>query len=124
MATQDEDLKVAVSQLQRLININGATDVRVEGFLFERSSSGGADGYVFCGQTAVRVASSQNIVISDSKFRQTGMNGVCVTESSDVRVTRSVFNDIGYHGVTSLYNSGWKFNILFALTLGNFWEPF
>ena len=86
----------------------------MEGFLFERSSSGGADGYVFCGQTAVRVASSQNIVIADSKFRQTGMNGVCVTESSDVRVTRSVFNDIGYHGVTSLYNSGWKYNILFA----------
>ena len=53
---------------------------------------------------------SRDIIITDSKFRQTGMNAVCITESSDIRITSSVFNDIGYHGVTSLYNSGWQFD--------------
>ena len=105
LEAQDPDLNVAVSQLQGLVNINQATNILLEGFLFERSSSMGVDGYRSCGETAVGISSSQNIVITDSKFRQIGITGVCIAESSNVQITRSVFTDIGYHGVMGFYNS-------------------
>ena len=133
LEAQDPDLNVAVSQLQRLVNINQATDILFEGFLFERSSSTGADGYRTCGETAVRIGASQNIVLTDSKFRQTGMTAVCIAESGNVRITRSVFTDIGYHGVMGFYNSESELESNVDITvdnnrfdgcgIGSFWQP-
>ena len=128
-----ENLSVVVAQLTQIMQINGVTDVRLEGVKFERSSSGGEDGYNFGSESALRVISSQNIVVTDSEFRSTGMIGMFVTKSNNVQVTKTVFTDIGGHGFMAQYGTndpeGGMFdvsvdnNFFDGCGMNNFWQP-
>ena len=45
LESQSENTPVVVSQLKNLFDMNGVSDVRLEGLKFEHSTSGGEDGY-------------------------------------------------------------------------------
>ena len=52
------------------------------------------------------MVSTQNGLISDCKFRQTGMIGLFITDSTNIHVTKSAFTDVGYHGILIHYKQG------------------
>ena len=129
-----EDLPVVMAQLTQLVLLNGVTDIRLEGVKFERSSSGGVDGYNWGTEAALRVLSSQNIVVTDCQFSSTGMIGMFFTNSNNVQVTKSVFSDIGGHGLMAQYKyqndpEGGMFDVLVdnnmfeGCGMNNFWQP-
>ena len=128
-----EELPVVVAQLTQLMLVDGVTDVKLEGLKFERASSGGADGYNFGSEAALRVVSSQNVLVTDCLFSSTGMIGMFVTYSSSVQVTKSVFTDIGGHGFLALYTTDSQPGSLFDVKvdnnmfdgcgMNNFWQP-
>ena len=45
LESQGENTPVVVSQLKNLFDMNGVSDVRLEGLKLEHSTSGGEDGY-------------------------------------------------------------------------------
>ena len=128
-----EELPVVVAQLTQLMQLNGVTDVKMEGLKFERASSGGADGYNWGSEAALRVVSSQNVIVTDCLFSSTGMIGMFITKSNSVQVTRSVFTDIGGHGFMAQYNSESEPGSMFDVSvdnnmfdgcgMNNFWQP-
>ena len=42
----------------------------------------------------------------NTEFSQTGMTAIYGTDSSNVRITRSLFTDVGYHAVQFHYKQG------------------
>ena len=128
-----EDLPVVIAQLTQLMLLNRVTDVRFEGIKFKHSSSGGVDGYNYGSETALKVLSSQNLVMTDCELSSTGMIGMYVTDSSNVHITKSVFTDIGGHGLMVQYNEvdlkGGMFdvsvdnNMFDGCGKNNFWQP-
>ena len=99
-----EDMAVVVTQLNPLINFDSVTDLHLEGIIFKHSSGGYIDGDTGgWNKAAIRILHSQNVVITDCKFTQTGTTALWGTDSSNVRVTKSVFTDVGYHGVQFHY---------------------
>ena len=57
-------------------------------------------------QFQVRMVSTQNGLITDCKFTQTGMIGLFITDSTNIHVTKSAFTDVGYHGILIHYKQG------------------
>ena len=55
------------------------------------------------------MVSTQNGLISDCKFTQTGMIGLFITDSTNIHVTKSAFKDVGYHGILIHYKQGCHF---------------
>ena len=55
------------------------------------------------------MVSTQNGLISDCKFTQTGMIGLFITDSTNIHVTKSAFKDVGYHGILIHYKQGSHF---------------
>ena len=82
-----ENLPVIVSQLQWILDMNSANYVRIQGIKLQHSSSGGVDGYNYGSESAVRVITSENFVITDCEFSQIGMIGLYLTDSSNVHIT-------------------------------------
>ena len=129
-----EDLPVVMAQLTRLMQLNRVTDVRIEGVKFERSSSGGVDGYNFGTESALRVVSSKNVLVTDCEFSSTGMIGMFITNSYNVQVSKSVFTDIGGHGLMTqykyendpeggMYDVSVDNNMFDGCGMNNFWQP-
>ena len=101
--TGHESTPVVVSQLKTLIDMNKVTDLKLEGIVFKHTSSGGVDGWNWGSESAMRMVSSKNAVISDCKFSQTGMIGLYITDSINIEIAKSAFTDIGYHGILIHY---------------------
>ena len=128
-----KDLPVVMTKLPIIMQMRGVTNVNLEGLKFEHSSSNGMDGYNWGSETALKVISSQNVVVTDCQFSSTGMIGMYVRDSNNVQVSRSVFTDIGGHGFMAQYTSsdteGGMFDILVdnnifdGCGMNNFWQP-
>ena len=52
------------------------------------------------------MVSTQNGLICDCKFTQTGMIGLFITDSTNIHVTKSAFKNVGYHGILIHYKQG------------------
>ena len=128
-----EELPVVVTQLPIIMQMREITDIYLEGIKFEHSSSNGMDGYNWGTETALKVISSKNVVVTDCKFSSMGMVGMYVRDSHNIQVTKSVFTDIGYHGFLAQYvesdPEGGMFdvsvdnNMFDGCGLNNFWQP-
>ena len=130
---QLQNMPVVISQLTLLLNLNRVSDVHIEGIIFKHSSSGGVINSDF-GTAAVRITHSENIVVTDCKFTQTGMTGLYGTDSRNVQVTKSIFTDMGFHGIQFHYkNDGDELegqmditidnNMFDGCGMNNFWQP-
>ena len=128
-----EDLPVIISQLSPLINFNKVTDVHIEGLEFKHASSGGVTNSDF-GTASIRIIHSDDVLVTDCKFTQTGMTGVYGTDSRNVQVTKSVFTDMGFHGVQFHYKNDADEvegqtditidnNMFDGCGISNFWQP-
>ena len=129
-----EELPVVVTQLTRLMLLNGVSNVKIEGIKFEHSSSGGEDGYNWGRETALKVLSSNDVLVTDCQFASTGTIGMFLTNSYNVQVTKSLFTDIGGHGFMSqykykndpeggLYDVSVDNNMFDGCGMNNYWQP-
>ena len=94
-----ENMPVVIAQLNPLVNVNDITDLVIEGITFKHASSAGISNLDFGNAAAVKIEKSNNIIVTDCKFTQTGMTGLYGAFSNDIQVTKSTFTDIGFIGV-------------------------
>ena len=128
-----ENNLVMMAQLPIIMQMYEVTDISLNGIKFEHSTSNEVDGYNWGSETALQVISSQNVIVMDCQFSSTGMIGMYVRDSNSVHVTKSVFTDIGSHGLLVHYvetdPEGGMFDILVdnnmfdGCGLNNFWQP-
>ena len=114
-----EEISVVMSQLTQTVVLNQVNNVRLQGIKFEHSSSNGVDGYPQGDEAALRIVSSQHVVVEDCQFSSTGMVGMYVVDSSNVHVTKSVFTDIGGHGLMVHYDDFDMVGLTYDVTVDN-----
>jgi Right handed beta helix region len=87
----DDDLSsnpIEVASAEGLIDLRGATHVRIEGIAFENARG-----------NAIQIRDSVDIVLKDCLVANVGGNGIIVDGGQGVRVVRSVITDAGESGI-------------------------
>ena len=103
---EDEtDGKVIMSNVEQMITVTGASNIKFKGLKFQHGSSLGRDGYRYGTESVLRILSSSDITIEDCEFSHLGSIGIHFKDSSSILIQNNVFTDIGYHAVSSLFNN-------------------
>ena len=97
--------KVIMSNIEQMITLSGASNIKFQGLKFQHASQGGKDGYRWGEESVLRILKSSDITIEDCEFSHLGSIGIHFKQSSNILIQNNVFNDIGYHAISSLFNS-------------------
>ena len=101
----ETDSKVIMSNVEQMITLSGASNIKFKRLKFQHSSQGGKDGYRYGEESVLRILKSSDITIEDCEFSHLGSIGIHFKESSNILIQNNVFTDIGYHAISSLFNS-------------------
>ena len=121
-----------ISNLVRILDMNGITNMNIRGIKFEHSSSEGHDGYRYGAENAIKIVNGADITIKDCQFSHIGMNGVFLRNSSRILIHNNLFFDIGYTGIAMSYENSIteiqedimiKHNLFNGCGISRYWQP-
>ena len=99
-----EDATPVIGVLETLLTASNVNNISFHGIQFQHTSSLGKDGYNWGNEAALKFLNSEAITIQDCKFNQLGTIGLFLQGCQGVTVQRSVFSDIGYHGIMARFD--------------------
>ena len=127
-----ENGALTISQTSVILQINRATDVKVHGLRFQHTTGKGVkDGYQWGADSALRILNTNNIEIDNCEFANLGVIGLYTSTVESLTVQRSLFHDIGSHGIMVFYQKQdqpsrdilLRNNKLAGCGNTNFWQP-